>query len=317
MIRKSFGKMDGTQNNGVSWLHRFAAFVAAMTFGLIIAGALVTSNDAGLSVPDWPTAFGKFQIPRMVGGVKFEFTHRMIAGTVGLLTIALALWLWRSQSPRYVKILGGISVLAVIAQAVLGGIGVLYYLPKSISIGHATLAQTFFALTVSLALFTRTDWRWDEPKVPDITSPSLRGLAVFTTVAIFLQVVMGAAFRHNEFGIMPHFVGGLVVTICVLWLFETVFNKYSDVKGLKIPAILLVEVVGLQFFLGIVAYAMKLDAAGAPQPLPGVVLITTTHVAVGALVLASSLFMTYQTFKYVALRRAEETVAASARKVTA
>jgi hypothetical protein len=73
----------------------------------------------------------------------------------------------------------------------------------------------------------------------------------------------------------------------------------------------------LQFFLGIVAYAMKLDAAGAPQPLPGVVIITTTHVAVGALVVASSLFMTYQVFKYVAPRRAEQAVAADARKVTA
>lgn len=309
--------MNGTHNYGVSWLHRFAAFVACMTFGLIIAGALVTSNDAGLSVPDWPTAFGSFRIPPLVGGVKFEFTHRMIAGTVGLLSIALAVWLWHSKSARYVKILGGVSVLVVIAQAVLGGIGVLFYLPKAISIGHATLAQTFFALTVSLALFTRTDWRWDEPKVPDITSPSLRSLAVFTTAAIFLQVVLGAAFRHNEFGIMPHFLGGVVVTISVLWLFETVFNKYSDVKGLKVPAVMLVEIVVLQFFLGIIAYAMKLDAAGAPQPLPGVVIITTTHVAVGALVVASSLFMTYQVFKYVAPRRAERTVAADPRKVTA
>jgi cytochrome c oxidase assembly protein subunit 15 len=308
--------MDQNQN-GVSWLHRFAAFVACMTFGLIVAGALVTSNDAGLSVPDWPTAFGKFQIPRLVGGVKFEFTHRMIAGTVALLTIALALWLWRSRSARYIKILGGIAVLAVIAQAVLGGIGVLFYLPKLVSIGHATLAQTFFALTVSLALFTRTDWRWDEIKVPDITSPSLRGMAAFTSAVIFIQVIMGAAFRHNEFGIAPHFIGGIVVTISVLWLFETVFNKYSEVKALKIPAVLLIEVVVLQFFLGIVAYAMKLDAAGAPQPLPGVVIITTTHVAVGALVVASGLFMTFQVFKYVAPRRAEEALSADARKAPA
>jgi heme a synthase len=304
-------------HNDVSWLHRFAAFVACMTFGLIVAGALVTSNDAGLSVPDWPTAFGKFQIPRLVGGVKFEFTHRMIAGTVALLTIALALWLWRSKSSRYIKILGGIAVLAVIAQAVLGGIGVLFYLPKLVSIGHATLAQTFFALTVSLALFTRTDWRWDEIKVPDITSPSLRGMAVFTSAVIFIQVIMGAAFRHNEFGIAPHFIGGIAVTISVLWLFETVFNKYSEVKALRIPAVLLIEVVVLQFFLGIVAYAMKLDAAGAPQPLPGVVIITTTHVAVGALVVASSLFMTFQVFKYVAPRRTEEALSADARKAPA
>ena len=308
----------GQTHSDVSWLHRFAAFVACCTFGLVVAGALVTSNDAGLSVPDWPTAFGKFAIPPLVGGVKFEFTHRFIAGTVGLLTIALAIWLWRSKSARYVKVLGGIAVLAVIAQAVLGGIGVLFYLPKLVSIGHATLAQTFFAIMVSLALFTRTDWNWNEAKTPDITSPSLRGLSVFSTATVFVQVVMGAAFRHNEFGIAPHFIVGIAVVLSVLYIFETVFNKYSDVSGLKIPAVLLVEVVVLQFFLGIIAYAMKVDAAGAPQPMPGVVIVTTTHVAVGALVVASSLFMTYQVFKYVSPRRREEEVpAADARKVTA
>lgn len=306
-----------SSHHGVSWLHRFAAFVACMTFGLIVAGAQVTSNDAGLSVPDWPTAFGSFRIPRLVGGVKFEFTHRMIAGTVGLLTIILALWLWRSKSQRHVKFLGGLAVLTVIAQAVLGGIGVLFYLPVAVSVGHAFLAQIFFSLTVSLALFTRTDWRWDEPKAPNVSSPSLRGMAGFTTAAIFLQIALGAAFRHKGFGIAPHFVGGVVVTLAVLWLLETVFNKYSDVKGLKIPAVLLAEVVGLQFFLGIIAYSMKLDAAGAPQPMPGVVMITTTHVAVGALVVAASLFMTFQTFKYVAPDGAEETVGAEGRNVTA
>jgi heme a synthase len=308
--------MNQTQNE-VSWMHRFATFVACMTFGLIIAGALVTSNDAGLSVPDWPTAFGSFHIPRLVGGVKFEFTHRMIAGTVGLLTIALAIWLAKSQAKRYVKILGGLAVLAVIAQAVLGGIGVLFYLPKAVSIGHASLGQIFFSLTFCLALFTRSDWRWDEPKARDIHSPSLRALAVFTSAAVFVQIVLGAAFRHNEFGILPHFLGGVAVTIAVLWLLETVFNKFPDVKGLKIPAVLLAEVVVLQFFLGIVTYSMKLNYADAGQPIPGVVIMTTTHVAVGALVLASSLFMTFQVFKYVAPQGEEESVAAEAGKATA
>jgi cytochrome c oxidase assembly protein subunit 15 len=308
--------MNQTQND-VSWLHRFATLVTCMTFGLIIAGALVTSNDAGLSVPDWPTAFGSFQIPHLVGGVKFEITHRMIAGTVGLLTIALAVWLAKSREKKYVKILGGLAVLAVIAQAVLGGIGVLFYLPKAVLIGHASLAEIFFSLTFCLALFTRTDWRWDHPKAPDIHSPSLRTLAVFTTAAVFVQIILGAAFRYSEFGILPHFLGGVVVTIAVLWLLETVFNKFPDVKGLKIPAVLLAEVVVLQFFLGIVTYSMKLNYADAGQPMPGVVIMTTTHVAVGALVFASSLFMTFQVFKYVAPRGAEESLAAEAGKATA
>src|SRR5467141_1060510 len=106
--------------------HRFAVFAASVTFLLIIAGALVTSNDAGLSVPDWPTSFGTFRMPRMVGGVKFEHGHRMVAGTVVILTLILAGWLWRSEPRRWVRRLGAISVLTIIAQAILGGITVLF-----------------------------------------------------------------------------------------------------------------------------------------------------------------------------------------------
>src|SRR5213594_4862908 len=132
-------------------LHYYATFVAFATFLLIIAGALVTSNDAGLSVPDWPTSFGSFRMPRMVGGVKYEHGHRMIAGTVGLLNVLLAVWLWKTDERKWVRRLGGIAVLAVVAQAVLGGITVLFYLPAPVSVGHACLAQLFFSITVSLA----------------------------------------------------------------------------------------------------------------------------------------------------------------------
>src|SRR5437667_5894540 len=121
------------------WLHRYAIFVAFATFLLIIAGALVTSNDAGLSVPDWPTSFGSFRMPRMVGGVKYEHGHRMIAGTVAILTVILAFWLWRREQRHWVRRLGGLAVLTIIAQAALGGITVLYFLPVDISVAHACL----------------------------------------------------------------------------------------------------------------------------------------------------------------------------------
>src|SRR2546422_1366412 len=135
-------------NQGLNnrWLHRYAIFVAFATFLLIIAGALVTSNDAGLSVPDWPTSFGSCRMPRMVGGVKFEHGHRMIAAFVGLLTVFLAAWLWVSEPRRWVRRLGGLAVLTVIAQAALGGLTVLLYLPVPISVGHACLAQIFFCI---------------------------------------------------------------------------------------------------------------------------------------------------------------------------
>lgn len=306
--------MKRTENH--SWLHRYAVLVACSTFVLIVAGALVTSHDAGLSVPDWPTSFGSFRMPRMVGGVLYEHGHRMIAGTVGILTILLAVWLWLKESRRWVRWLGLAAVLAVVAQAVLGGITVLFYLPAAVSTGHATLAQIFFCLASSLARFTRAGWRWEESKVEDASSVSLHLLTAATTGAILIQLVLGAAFRHSGFGITPHLVGAGVVSLLVVWTVARVLGKFSHLLGLLRPALLLGGLLLVQVFLGIGSYVMKMQARNAPQPLPPVVWITTTHVAVGALVLLASLFLTYQAYRFVATPREEVRVSPAAQKAT-
>ena len=279
------------------WLARYASLVALATFLLIIAGALVTSNDAGLSVPDWPTSFGSFRMPRMVGGVKFEHGHRMIAGTVGILTIILALWLWRSDERRWVRRLGGLAVLTIIAQAVLGGITVLFFLPAPISVAHACLAQICFCLAVVLALATRYEWRADDACSEDAGSPTLHRLAVATTAAIFLQLALGAGFRHNGFGIIPHVVGAVVVTVGIVWMLIRVRSEYKDQRGLVRLSGALTALLGLQLLLGIGSYIEKLAERTAPQPLPPAVTVTTAHVAVGALVLAASLLLTLEVYR--------------------
>jgi cytochrome c oxidase assembly protein subunit 15 len=288
-----------TQKNN-SWLHAYAVFLACATFLLIVAGALVTSNDAGLSVPDWPTSFGTFRMPRMVGGVLYEHGHRMIAATVGLMTVILAVWMWLKEPRRWLRWVSGIAVLAVIAQGVLGGITVLFYLPVVVSVGHATLAQSVFCATVSLSLFARPDWRWDEAKMEDLSAPSLRQLSVVTSAAILLQLVLGAAFRHNGIGIVPHIVVALVVTLLVTWTAMRVFTKFSSERRLVRSAGALVGLLLVQLFLGVGAYMMKIAAQNAPQPLPPVVNVTTAHVAVGALVLAASVVLALQVFRLVA-----------------
>lgn len=289
-----------TQTAGQRWLHRYATLVACATFLLIIAGALVTSNDAGLAVPDWPTSFGTFRMPRMVGGVKFEHGHRMVAGTVVILTLILAGWLWKSESRRWMRRLGVISVLAIFAQAILGGITVLFFLPVDISVAHACLAQAFFCIMVSLALFTGADWRWDEPKTKDHAGISLRRLATATTVLIFVQLMLGAAFRHHGFGIIPHVVGASLVTVAVLWMLVRVLSEFRAERRLTRPLWLLTGLLVGQVALGIGSYWEVWTNQNAPQPMPPVVLVTTTHVAVGALVLAASLALTYQTYRLMA-----------------
>jgi cytochrome c oxidase assembly protein subunit 15 len=130
-------------------LHRFAKLVAGCTVFLVLAGSLVTSTNSGLSVPDWPTSYGwnMFTFPpsKWVGGIFYEHGHRLIASTVGFLTIVLAAWLWREDPRGWMKRLGGAALGAVILQGALGGVTVLFFLPSAVSTAHAALAEIFFA----------------------------------------------------------------------------------------------------------------------------------------------------------------------------
>src|SRR5580658_6739058 len=184
-------------------LHTFAKFLAGCTLLLVLAGSLVTSTGSGLSVPDWPTTYGwnmlTFPPSKWVGGVLYEHSHRLIATTVGFLSIILAVWLWLSESRRWMKWLGVAALGAVIAQGVLGGLTVLFFLPASISTAHAGLAEIFFCLIVSIALFTSPEWVEGYGWRPDAGGESeqrLRALATTTTGLIYLQILLGATMRH-------------------------------------------------------------------------------------------------------------------------
>ena len=299
-----------------SWLHRYATFIALCTFVLIIAGALVTGNDAGLSVPDWPTSFGSFHMPRMVGGVRFEHGHRMIAGAVGILTILLVIGIWVKDSRRWVRWVGFAAVMAVVAQALLGGITVLFFLPVAISTAHATLGQIFFCLTASLAFFTRPNWRWDEAKLDDPSSPSLQQVTAVMTGAILVQLALGGAYRHAGMGVVPHIVGAAVVTLLVAWVVSRILTHFAQQPALARPALLLGGLLMVQIVLGVESYMLKMAARGAPQPLPPVVGITTTHVAVGALTLVTSLYLTYQTHRFLAPRKEAMEIASAHHQAT-
>src|SRR5262249_55262190 len=143
-------------------LHRFAKFLAACTVLLILAGSLVTSHDAGLSVPDWPTSYGwnMFTFPpsMWVANIFYQHGHPLIASSVRVLTSVMAVWLWRAESRRWMRWLGVAALGAVVAQGLLGGITVLFFLPAAVSTAHAGLAEIFFCMTVAIALFTSPGW---------------------------------------------------------------------------------------------------------------------------------------------------------------
>jgi len=280
------------------WLHRYAVLWSLCTLFLVVAGGLVTSNDAGLSVPDWPLSYGKL-MPPMEGNIFYEHGHRMVATTVGILTIGMAFWLMRAERRRWLKNLGWISLAAVVTQGVLGGMTVIYMLPKPVSIGHACLAQLFFSTTVAIVLFTSESWQRGRQVVDDAGVPPLHWLALAASACVFLQLALGASARHQAIGILPHVIGAMLATGMVLWVTVRVLMRHAEHQMLRRSAVALLSITFLQVFLGIAAYMSRLATADAPQPMPVMVGFTVAHVAVGALTLASSVVLAIQVFRHV------------------
>ena len=293
------------------WLHRYAKLVAASTVLLIAAGGMVTSTGSGLAVPDWPNSYGyfmfSFPLDKMVGGIFYEHGHRMIASTVGFLTVILAVWTWRVEPRRWVRWLAVAALGAVILQGLLGGLTVLFFLPAPISIGHAGLAQLFFCITLSLALFTSPRWR---AAVAPVDDPVLRRVAATTTAMIYCQILLGATMRHIGAGlaipdfplafghVLPpqwsaaiaihfaHRLGALLVTAAILATAGHVWYHHWQRRELARPAALLVLFVFVQIVLGAFVVWTGL------QPI-----VNTAHVVNGALVLGTSIVLTLRSFR--------------------
>jgi cytochrome c oxidase assembly protein subunit 15 len=282
--------------------HRFTVLAASCVFLLIIAGALVTSNDAGLSVPDWPTSFGSlYRIPPLVGGVKFEHGHRMLAEFIGLLTIGVAVWTQRVDQRRWMRVLGWSALGTVIAQGVLGGLTVLFYLPPAISTAHATLGQTFFCIMVSMAFFTSKSWV-DAPAtvVSSGASPRLTTLSLLTVASVWLQLIMGAAFRHSGIRLLPHLIGAGVVFCMVNWLVLSTLKRHRATPQLATPAAVLLTLLAVQITLGLASYITRvLWSQGAAAPLASMVVSTVAHVACGALLLVTAVILTIQIHRHL------------------
>ncbi|MFQ5500768.1 MAG: heme A synthase [Phycisphaerae bacterium] len=192
------------------WLHRFAVVLACLTLFLIVAGGMVTSTGSGLSVPDWPNTYGRnmftFPISQWVGGIFYEHGHRLIASTVGFLTIVLAVWLQWVEPRRWLRRLGWIALLTVICQGVLGGLTVLYLLPTPVSVFHACLAQTFFCIVISIAVFTSLGWKHRTTRSPNVDHRLVRRMCIATVIVVSVQLLLGALMRHTESGLaVPDF----------------------------------------------------------------------------------------------------------------
>lgn len=299
-------------------LHRFSKFLAACTVLLVLAGSLVTSTASGLSVPDWPTTYGwnMFTFPpsKWVGGILYEHGHRLIASSVGFLTIILAAWLWMAEPRRWMRWLGVTALGAVVAQGVLGGLTVLFFLPAAVSTAHAGLAEIFFCLTIAIAVFTSRQWiaGYGVPgeSTGGVDDAMLRRVATTTTAVIYAQILVGATMRHTGAGLaipdfplmfghlvpdhwdakiavhFAHRAGAGLVALFVLATWGHVWYHHRGRTELFRPASLIIGLVAVQVTLGALTVLSQRN-----------VWINSVHVVCGALVLATSLVVTLRAWR--------------------
>jgi cytochrome c oxidase assembly protein subunit 15 len=295
--------------NRAASIHFFAIFTSICCFILLFIGGLVTSHQAGLSVPDWPTSYGwnmfTFPMKDWVGNIYYEHTHRLFASFVGFLILSLAFILQIFETRTWVKRLGWFALGCVVMQGVLGGITVLTYLPPAVSSAHAGLGQGVFCLTLAIAMVTSKKWELQRAKKIERTKIGVRTLTLVAVIVIFCQLLIGAVMRHtysglaiptfplapngslipefSSFGVainFAHRVGACFVTLAMFLTASMIFRKYPREKGLVIPMMVGISLLGIQIMLG----AITIWTKKAVTP-------TTLHVSCGAAILGTMVYL--------------------------
>ena len=232
-----------------------------------------------------------------VHGVLYEHSHRLIGSIVGFLTIALMVSIWAKDVRKWLKWLGVIALVAVIAQGVMGGLRVTN-LSRILAIIHACFAQAFFALTVSLALFTSRSWLQTSTRIETTGAVRLRNLSLITLGLIYVQFIFGAVLRHTGNRLDAHLLFAGLVTIHIFLLLRRILKNHPESPVLVRLILILSGLLALQLTLGFGAYLAEFTAFGEGIPPVAGVIITTAHVAIGALMLVVSVVLTLDVFRF-------------------
>jgi len=284
----------------------FSKVAVAATFLLVVAGGLVTSNEAGLAVVDWPNSFGSnmffFPLARMTGGIYYEHAHRLFGALVGLTTIALAIRLWRREERAWLKRLGVVAGVLVILQGVLGGLRVTggFTLSTSeadmapsiaLALLHGVLGQIFLSVMVVIAVVTSRLWfAAPAPEARPYVKDD-RNFHRWLIVILVVQLVLGAAQRHLSVLLIVHISIATVVVLLAVMVGVRAWGLYRGSWPVERLGKLMVILTCIQVCLGIAALAVTqgLAKVGAPTTLE--VTITTAHQATGAAILALSVVL--------------------------
>jgi len=278
---------------------RYTVLTFLVAIALLAWGAFVTSINAGLAVPDWPTSFNSYDPfnpwPEWwnITPVLAEHGHRLLGALVGLFTVGLAIWTWRSDGRTWMIRLGFGALAIVIAQGVLGGLRVIW-VSLDLAIVHTVVAQLFFALLASMAIFVSETWRYAQHEPVEMSGlKQLRSIVWIAPLAIFIQIVLGALLRHPGGGIdvllaSLHFGWAFVATIMVVILWTRVRAALSESRVINQFAFSMLGIVIIQVMLGLFAYFVLLDESGTIQPSNVQVIANTAHMVIGALLFAST-----------------------------
>ena len=287
--------------------HGFTLLAIVVAVILVSWGGLVTSIDAGLAVPDWPTSFGSFD-PLATGyedpndpsarwwhrlPILAEHGHRLLGALVGLLTLILAFWTWRADPRAWMRRLGLAALVLVIVQGALGGLRVVL-VSLDLAVVHAAVAQIFFSLLVAMALFTSAAWLRAATVLPHTPEADrLSRWATLTAVAIYLQIILGALLRHFGTGVHPLFVGvhvtgAFVVVGLAMATFGRVQRYFGHHRLLNRAAAIMLGAVATQFALGVMAFVVLYTETRMGQRSTLQVVLSSGHLVVGAVVLASA-----------------------------
>ena len=308
MIHSVFQAQPLPSTSELRWRFRFTVLTVVLTIILLSWGAVVTSIEAGLAVPDWPTTFNSIDpvnpIPRWwaIPSVLAEHGHRLMGMLVGFATVILVTWTLLTESRQWVKMVAGGALLLVIIQGILGGLRVVW-VSLDLAVVHACVAQLYFSTLISLAFFTSSTWLnaagvLDESE----TTSRFRNVALITTLGLYIQIILGALVRHPGAGsnlllVSTHFLGAIVVTGLVVIAVKWAKRAAAETGIVPRMAHLLAGVLGVQFILGIVAYLLiSVDEFAGRSVLPTI--LSTLHMVVGALLLASSVLLVLAGSRY-------------------
>ena len=311
LISGGFAAISGRVDSDATvsdWTALFSKVAVAATFLLVVAGGLVTSNEAGLAVVDWPNSFGSnmflFPLARMTGGIYYEHAHRLFGALVGLTTIALAVRLWRNDDRGWLKRLSMAAVVLVVLQGILGGLRVTggFTLSTSeadmvpnltLAVFHGVLGQIFLGVMVAIAVVTSRLW-FNAPS-PE-SRPYAKDDRTFQRWLIgilIVQLVLGAVQRHLSVLLIVHICLATVVILLAVMVGGRAWGLYRSCWPVENLGKLLISLASVQVFLGIAALAVTQGKATVGSPTTIEVTITTAHQATGAALLALSVTLHY------------------------